>query len=280
MSKPAWQSRAWGVLPQAWPLPQNWVAEWMELDDEIWFSRISPVGDPDIPPIVMLHGLVVSGTYFGPVAAYLDDHYRVYVPDLPGYGRSSSTRTWSIPWITSRVADWMDAHELGACVIVGNSLGCQIATQLAVFRPDLVAGLVLVAPTMDPRVTGIVHIALRAALDLPREHQSLWGIWLTDLFRAGPRRALRMLHESLTDDQVSRLPNVLPPTLIIGGERDPIVPPEWIYDMAKRMPMARPFIIPGSAHAMNYSSMNYSSPRDLARAIDVVIQGWDKHQTP
>lgn len=275
MSNPAWQSLTWGALPESWPIDRGWIAEYMNVDGETWFSRVSPVGDPDVPPIVMLHGLIVSGTYFRPVAAYLDDRYRVYVPDLPGYGRSPSKRTWSIPSLTSRLAGWMDAHSLGACVIVGNSLGCQVATELAVIRPDLVAGLVLVAPTMDPRVTGMVHIAVRALMDVPRERRSIWTIWIPDFFLAGPRRGLRMLHECLTDDQVSRLPLVEKPTLIVGGERDPIAPPEWVHAMAEHMPLARSIIISGSPHAMNYSS-----PRDLGRAIDFVIQGWDKKETP
>lgn len=263
------------MLPDRWPHRERWIAEWMELDGETWFSRVAPHGDPDLPPIIMLHGLIVSGTYFRPVAAHLDDRYRVYVPDLPGYGRSPSRRTWSIPSITSRLADWMDAHKLGASVVVGNSLGCQIATQLTVIRPDLVAGLVLVGPTIDPDVKGFGHILLRGLKDVPREQQSIWTVWIPDFFRAGLRRGLRMLHECLNDDQLSRLPKVQKPTLIIGGERDPIAPASWIHDMACQMPLARPLILPKSPHAMNYSR-----PRELARAIDTVIQGWDDEDKP
>jgi pimeloyl-ACP methyl ester carboxylesterase len=228
----------------------------MTIEGETWFTRITPHGDPDLPPIVMLHGLVVSGTYFRPVAEYLDSQYTIYVPDLPGYGRSPSNRTWTLASLVTRLATWMDAHELRQAVIVGNSLGCQMATLLARTRADLVGGL--------------VHMMWRGALDVPRERQSLWTVWVPDLFRAGARRALTALHQTMVDgrDQHDRLGEVEQPALIIGGERDPIAPQRWVNEMACCMPNARALILPGSPHAMNYSS-----PRQLARAIDTVIQG-------
>jgi len=165
-------------------------------------------------------------------------------------------------------ARWMEAHDLGTALLMGNSLGCQLATLLAVERPDLVAGLVLVAPTMDPRVRGPLRVMLRGSLDIPRERQSLWSIWLPDLRRSGIPRALRALMVSIKDDQRARLAKVQQPALVIGGERDPIVPPRWVREMAGLMPRARALILPGSPHAMNYSS-----PRDLARAVDTAIRG-------
>jgi pimeloyl-ACP methyl ester carboxylesterase len=270
MTAPAWTARTFGPIPETWPQRGHWTAEWMTIDEETWFTRITPHGDPALPAIVMLHGLVVSGTYFRPVSHYLDERYTIYIPDLPGYGRSPSRRTWTLASLTTRLAAWMDAHELQKAVIVGNSLGCQMGTLLAKTRPDLVAGLVLVAPTVDPEVRNGLHLMWRGALDVPREKQSLWTVWVPDLIRAGIRRALTALQQTMVDgrDQLARLDEVEQPALLIGGERDPIAPPRWVNDMARRMPNARAIILPGSPHAMNYSS-----PRDLARAIDTVIQG-------
>jgi len=112
-------------------------------------------------------------------------------------------------------------------------------------------------------------VMLRGALDIPRERQSLWTIWLPDLVRSGVGRGLWTLVQSVADDQPSRLPRIDRPALVVGGERDPIVPPRWVHEMAACMPRARALILPGSAHAMNYSS-----PRDLARAIDTTVSGY------
>lgn len=265
-----WTSRTLSPLPEPWPDSGNWTAEWLTVDDETWYARISPTGDPNLPPIVMVHGLVVSGAYFRPVAGKLDARYRIFVPDLPGYGRSESKRMWTVPSITTRLAMWMDAHELRDVVLVGNSLGCQIATLLAVERPDLVRGMTLVAPTLDPAIRSAIQLMVRGALDIPREKQTLWRIWIPDFFRAGLRRSLAMLHQTMVDGpaQLDRLSEVRQPTLVVGGGDDPIVPPDWVEAMAHRMPNARSIILPGCSHAMNYSN-----PRALARAIDAVIEG-------
>jgi pimeloyl-ACP methyl ester carboxylesterase len=269
MTAPPWSARQWGALSErGWP-ERGWIAERMTLDGETWFARLDPEGDPGLPPIVMVHGLVVSGAYFRPVAMHLDRRYRLFIPDLPGFGRSSATHIWSLPELATGLARWMEAHEIGPAVLVGNSLGCQIATLLAATRPELVAGLVLVAPTMDPAAGGPLGMMLRGAIDIPRERQSLWRIWIPDLMRCGPWRGLATLVRSWQDEQVARLPGIAAPALIVGGERDPIAPPRWIEEMEGGLPRARALILPGSPHAMNYSR-----PRDLARAIDTAVSGY------
>jgi pimeloyl-ACP methyl ester carboxylesterase len=110
---------------------------------------------------------------------------------------------------------------------------------------------------------------VRGAMDIPRERQSLWRIWIPDLLRCGPRRGLATLVLSWRDEQVARLPGIVAPALIVGGERDPIAPPRWIEEMAVCLPRSRALILPGSPHAMNYSR-----PRDLARAIDTAVSGY------
>ena len=40
------------------------------------------------PAVVLVHGLVVSSRYMVPTAELLAAHYRVYAPDLPGFGKS------------------------------------------------------------------------------------------------------------------------------------------------------------------------------------------------
>jgi hypothetical protein len=40
------------------------------------------------PAVILVHGLVVSSRYMVPTAELLAVHYRVYAPDLPGFGKS------------------------------------------------------------------------------------------------------------------------------------------------------------------------------------------------
>jgi pimeloyl-ACP methyl ester carboxylesterase len=235
----------------------------MTLNGEQWFARITPGTDPTLPPVVMVHGLIVSGAYFRPVANVMDLRHPTYIPDLPGIGRTSSSTRWTLPLWTEHLAGWMDAHGLSGAILVGNSLGCQIATLLAVTRPDLARALILIAPTLDPEITSPLQVIGRGIKDIPHERPSIWSVWIPDFLKTGVRRSLSMLHEMFRDDQLARLAGVTQPALVIGGEIDPIVTPDWVRDMASRIPRGEAIIVPEAPHALNYSA-----PRDLVAAID------------
>jgi pimeloyl-ACP methyl ester carboxylesterase len=101
--------------------------------------------------VVLVHGYGVSSRYFVPLAARLAPTVRVYAPDLPGHGDSESADApLSVPRLAAALDAWMDAWDLREAVLVGQSMGAQIATELAIRAPRRVAGLVLVAPTVDP----------------------------------------------------------------------------------------------------------------------------------
>lgn len=246
---------------------RGWIEEHLARIDATWFSRIMVANDRSLPSVVLVHGLVVSGSYFRPVAAHLDDYVRLYVPDLPGFGRSvSHSGIWTIRQLAEGLAGWLDVHALRDVVLVSNSLGCQVLTVLAEQRPDLVRSLVLVAPTMDPRARSLAGQIFRGAKDVPREALSLWGVWIPDLIRSGVRRALKTLYAGIRDPQQDRLSKIAAPVVLVGGGRDPIAPPEWVGAMASSLPRGRAIIIPGAPHAMNYSH-----PRQLARIIRVAV---------
>ena len=259
---PSQRSLTWYPLTEKrWPA-REWVGCVTDVDGVDVFARIAPNGDPDLPPVVMLHGLVVSSSYFRPIARYLDARMRLYIPDMPGFGRSGCGRIHDIPELTAMVDRWMGLHGLERAVIVGNSLGCQVATSLAVSYPDRVSRLIMVAPTADPATGGPIGMMLRGLRDIPRERTSLWRIWIPDFFLAGPVRALKTLVHLLRDPQEARLPRVRQPVVCVAGERDPICPIGWVRRFANLVPDGRCIVIPNAAHAMNYSA-----PGELGRVI-------------
>jgi pimeloyl-ACP methyl ester carboxylesterase len=49
-------------------------------------------------PVVLVHGLGLSGRYMLPTAEHLAPHFPVYVPDLPGFGDSEKpAQTLDVP---------------------------------------------------------------------------------------------------------------------------------------------------------------------------------------
>lgn len=264
--------RTWRWSPsreRGWHYPR-WAHENLDDGRATWFARMARAEKTTKPPVVLVHGVVVSGAYFQPVAEHLHGEFHLYVPDLPGTGRSHARDgLWDIAELANGLAQWMDLHDLRDAVLVSNSIGCQVLTMLAAKRPELARRLVLVSPTMDPRISSVIQVLWRGIRDMPREDAGLWTIWLPDLVRTGPLQGLRLLRRAMRDPQLARLDGIAVPAIVVGGERDPIAPPRWVREMASRLPCGRAVIIPGAPHAMNYSS-----PRHLARIIRAAVGDW------
>lgn len=209
----------------------------------------------EAPTYVLVHGLGMSGRYMMPTARLLAAHARVVLPDLPGFGKSGKPdRVLNIPELADALAEWMTANDLSASVLIGNSLGAQVIADLAARHPHLVERAVLIAPTVDPEARRVFTQAMRLLLDAFREPMALYGIAISDYFRAGFGRVLETLRHALVDPIVEKLPSVRCPVLIVRGGLDPIVPQEWVEEVARLIPDSRLITFPDAAHAVNFNS--------------------------
>ena len=102
-------------------------------------------------PVVMLHG---GGPGASGVSNYsrnidaLAEHFRVIVPDLPGYGRSAKGVDQSDPfgYLADTIHGLIDELGLATAHLIGNSYGGAAALRLAVDTPRRVDKLVLMGP--------------------------------------------------------------------------------------------------------------------------------------
>ena len=110
------------------------------------FFRDQP-GPADKPPIVLVHGWVVSAdlNWFTTYGA-LEEMGRVIAPDHRGHGRGARH---SMPFRLADVADdiaaLLRAEGTGPAIIVGYSMGGPLTQLLWQRHPDVVAGVVLCA---------------------------------------------------------------------------------------------------------------------------------------
>jgi pimeloyl-ACP methyl ester carboxylesterase len=109
--------------------------------------RIHLVEAGEGPTLFLLHGLSASHDIFVPTIAAFAERWRVIAPDLPGHGRSGKPNA---PYTVDFFAGMMRSlgRELGVreAVVVGNSIGGQVAVELAATYPAFTRALVLVAP--------------------------------------------------------------------------------------------------------------------------------------
>ncbi|KQP21911.1 alpha/beta hydrolase [Methylobacterium sp. Leaf102] len=204
--------------------------------------------------VILVHGLGMSSRYMVPLARHLAPHFRVYAPDLPGFGLSDKPdRALTVRELADALAAWTHAVGVQRAAFVGNSLGCEVLVELALRHPDLVARLVLQGPTPDPEPRNLIRQILGFFAIAPFERWSLAWVALIDYARGGIRRYILTLR-SMVDNRIGKkVLRITQPTLVVWGTRDYIVPHAFAVSLAGSLPDGRLAVIPGAAHGMNYS---------------------------
>ncbi|XYI02662.1 alpha/beta fold hydrolase [Sorangium sp. So ce1128] len=219
-------------------------------------ARVSmdPV-DADAAPVVLVPGLVVASRYMEPTAERLGAYFPVYAPDLPGFGLSDKPRrALDLSELAGALADWMEAMKIGPAALLANSFGCQIAVELAVRRPELVSHLILQGPTTDRHARTYPRQLLRWFIDGLQEPGNMLPIMLRDYRAAGLRRSLSTLRTAMRDAVEDKLPCVQAPALVVTGERDPLTPPAWGEEVARRIPCGTHAVVPGGFHTIVFNA--------------------------
>ncbi|CAN5641197.1 alpha/beta hydrolase [soil metagenome] len=209
----------------------------------------------DRPVFVLIHGLLISSRYMKPIAERLAEYYRVFVPDLPGFGQSDNPpHIFSLRELADAVVAWMDVLQLPSANFLGNSLGCQVIVDLAVRYPERVEKLVLTGPTVDPYARSMVYQLIRLLVDGPREHISLGFPLVIDFFAGGPYRAMQTGRYAIADPIQEKLTRIQAPTLIVRGECDPVVSQRWVEKATALLPNGHLSVVAGAPHAVTFSS--------------------------
>lgn len=204
-------------------------------------------------PVVMVHGFGVSGRYFIPVARRLACDFPVWIPDLPGHGRSSTPdRALGIPELAQVLLDWLDKAGVRRCVLVGQSMGAQIVVEAAERQSSRFAGLVLIGPTSDPSAGLLTH-SWRLLQVAPYERLSLFVLITMDYLRMG----LRLIPECramLNHPMARQLEKLNLPVMVMKGDHDAIVPDKWFEMVATNARSANIVVIANGGHAVQHSA--------------------------
>ena len=205
-------------------------------------------------PVVLLHGYGVSGTYMLPLGRSLAPSFSVYVPDLPGFGRSEQPRTpLGIAELAAALAECLDVLGLERAAFVANSMGCQVVTELAVRLPARVGPTVLVGPTVDPQRRTARRQLVDGLRDAAHEPRSLLARAARDDASVGFRALLATARSALADRIEERLPLITQPTLVVRGESDGFVGQNWAETAASLLPQGRLVVVPRQPHAVHYT---------------------------
>ena len=203
-------------------------------------------GTPGWPPLLLCNGIGASLELFQPFVDALDPRRPVIRFDMPGVGGSPAPVVpYHLATLPSLLAGLLDQLGYEQADVLGISWGGGLAQQFALSRPDRVRRLVLVATAPGAlMVPGHPRVLLRMLT--PRRHRDpgyaariageLYGgsarkdpIVARDLLHAttrlGPARGyFYQLISTIGWTSLPRLPRLRPPTLILAGDDDPIIP--------------------------------------------------------
>jgi len=217
------------------------------------------------PPVVLVHGLGARAEDWQNLALYLvRAGYRVYLPDLPGYGQSEKPAafSYSVPDEAAVVVDFLDALGLRQVDLGGWSMGGWIAQRVAAGQPARVSKLLLFdsaglheQPSWDTRLftpSSPAELDQLDALLMPNP-PTVPDFVASDILRHSERnawvirRALASMltGRSTTDDL---LPGLKMPVLIVWGAEDRITPLSQAEKMHRLMPQSLLDVFPGCGH--------------------------------
>jgi pimeloyl-ACP methyl ester carboxylesterase len=108
----------------------------------------------DGPPVVLLHGLTANHRYVVMGSRHLErSGHRVLSYDARGHGASDPAPdpgAYRYEDLTDDLVGVLAENAMPRAVLVGASMGAHTAVRLALTRPELVAGLVIVTPAFEP----------------------------------------------------------------------------------------------------------------------------------
>lgn len=204
------------------------------------------------PPLLLLHGYTGASAWWNPLLRRFADDYTTIVPDLPGHGRSEGR---SGPYLFDRVATdlhaLMDALGLGRFRAIGYSGGGIALLHMATQRSRRIEAMAIVSATHVPAKDDIVSFP-----DFENHPLQARAYWLKvhPSGEAQVRELIARFHElGAVAEKVHITPEELATvagrTLLIVGDRDPLVPLHAVMEMYRALPRAALWVVPDEGHA-------------------------------
>ncbi len=225
------------------------------------FDYIDEGPASDRPPVLLLHGMLGDLSNWTTTIRALDTGgYRVLAPVLPVY--ELPLRQTSVDGLVAYARAFVEALGLGPAVVVGNSLGGQVALFYALRHPDAVTALVLSGASGIYEQRMGSSTLRRKDRDFIRERAAVTfydPAHATDELvdemyalvndRARALRLIKMARSSQDATVTERLASIDAPTLLVWGRDDEITPPDVAEEFRRRLPDARLYFLDECGHA-------------------------------
>ena len=216
------------------------------------------------PPLLLLHGWGASLELMWPLAERVAaGGFRVYLPDLPGFGASERPPTpWSVRDYANFVLDFLEQQQLRRVDLGGHSFGGRVALMLGAEHGERIRKLLLFNAAglrgrtpLPARLRLKLYQSLRATLrglQLRGLHDNL-AAWYNGRHASADYLAAQgVMRETflsvVNEDMRPHAQRVRAPALLFWGDRDEETPLWMGRELEAIIPDAGLVVWPGAGH--------------------------------
>ena len=214
-------------------------------------------------PFLILHGWGSNSDRWVTVAEKIAEKgFRVYVPDLPGFGKSDAI---PIPWDTNKYTDWIEKFvkelNLEDFYLLGHSFGGALASKMAVKHVQDIKKVFLVsAACVRKKTTGKKFSRIVAKIFKIFYFIPYYAFFRKAVYKFIIRKSDYVYVEGImkatylnvvAEDLSFHLPFIKVPTVIIWGDKDEFTPIQEGYFIEKQIKKSKIIVIPGAGHDLN-----------------------------
>ena len=219
------------------------------------------------PTLILVHGAVLNGGMWAPIAADLSRDYNVLTPDLPGHGARAGEK-FSLEAGVETVVALAKSVAPAPIVLGGDSLGGYVSLASAAALGDQLKGAVLCGCTANFRGPVLLSYRIQVALTRMLAPANLKTRLERQIRQKFPAAAPAILERGLAPqvyadaveslrkaDCLSVLASFQPPLLILNGSRD------WAHVLGEKAaraanPRAEFRRIGGTGHGVTLAQPN------------------------
>lgn len=174
--------------------------------------------------IFFLHGWQQNSKSFLPLVPFLYRQFKLYLLDLPGFGKTPLSANLSSSADYARlVSQWLQKKQINKPVVVGHSFGGKVAALLASQYPKELDKLILIAPSGIPHPRWWYPLSAKIPPKVKQKLKPITKIVASrDFKEAGPLQPI--LKNIVQEDLRPVFANIRVSTLIIWGKADQELP--------------------------------------------------------
>ncbi len=212
------------------------------------------------PALFLLHSGGMAGVEWDPQIKYLQKNFCLYIPDLPGHGRTVLEGELTVSKMANAILEIMQKENLKKAHFVGSSMGGAVALYLAINYPEIIDRLVIYRIGYKKNIQTHEQTQSMAnpeywkkfgmhrwlsKLHTPQGDENSWQTVIKNVSKTLDPRTSEHNHSLLDISKISAK------TLLIAGDRDPVIPLEVVLEMHKTIANSGLWIMPYTTHITN-----------------------------